>query len=140
MNLEDHLRTEDRTDHIKMQLHGRVPTASEAIRYFDDMAHGRLQYRQRGKGKRRRDGLSRSWYNGGVGVMKTQPPVKLITPVAMDLEQAKSRLRQMGQTTTTLKRRRKKKTVVKRAGNRTKKMVSKPKKQSLSKKYQDNFS
>jgi hypothetical protein len=77
-----------------MKLEGRVPTAQEAIAYFRDMAAGRLPKSGRG---RRNKPFTGSWYTSG---SRSHPPAKLVTPVAMDIAQAKSRLRLMGQKTT----------------------------------------
>lgn len=78
-----------------MRLEGRVPTVAEATQYFQDMAAGKLPKRQSGQGRSRR--LFGSWYNSAQG--QVQPPTTLVTPVAMDVEQAKSKLRQAGQST-----------------------------------------
>ncbi len=120
-----------------MRLLGRVPTAEEAVQYFADMAHGRLKKRQRGRGTRRR--LTGSWYNGGHGVMKRQPPIKLVTPVAMDIEQAESKLRKIGQMT---RKGRKVPKTMEAETVKKRKMTKAPKpKNNTPKKpgYQDNF-
>jgi hypothetical protein len=90
-----------------MLLQGRVPTASEAIQYFRDMAAGRLP--KRGKGRRRK-AFTGSWYTSR---SHPYPPAKLVTPVAMDIAQAKAKLRRIGQKVTLPKIKQKKKPQVK---------------------------
>ena len=76
-----------------MKLEGRVPSVAEATQYFKDMAAGKFPRKQSGEGRSRR--LFGSWYNSAQG--RVQPRTTLVTPVAMDVEQAKSKLRQSGQ-------------------------------------------
>lgn len=92
---------------MNMLLEGRVPTPQEAILFFKNMREGKLP-KPRPK-KRMKSSFTGNW---GSGVSRYQSPhpftgswgrhnlpcptVKLVTPVAMDLEQAKSKLRQMG--------------------------------------------
>jgi hypothetical protein len=73
-----------------MLLEGRVPTAQEAIAYFRDMAAGRLH--KSGRGKRHKP-FTGSWYTTSSG---SHPPAELVTPVAMDLAQARAKLRKIG--------------------------------------------
>lgn len=76
---------------VNMKLVGRVPKVEDAIQHFHDMAYGKLPKRQSGKGRKRK--LFGSWYDSGPSMMKTQPHTTLVTPVAMDVEQAKAKLR-----------------------------------------------
>jgi hypothetical protein len=93
-----------------MKLEGHVPTAEEAMKYFDDMAHGRLTKRMGGKGKKK--SLAGSWYtNRQYAKPASLPSVKLVTPVAMDLEQAKAKLQRMGQLPNKKVRKTKKKSI-----------------------------
>jgi hypothetical protein len=103
-----------------MKLEGRVPTAEEALKYFDDMVHGRLPKRMGGKGKKKR--LAGTWYTNRQYVKPASlPQVTLVTPVAMDLEQAKAKLQRMGQLP---KRKPSKKKSIKGAGLKKKKAQS----------------
>ena len=71
-----------------MRLQPEVPTAEDAVRHFQDMAHGRLPRR---KNRKRR--LFGGWGGDGPTYMKTT----LVTPTAMAMEQAKSQLRERGE-------------------------------------------
>jgi hypothetical protein len=73
-----------------MRLYGRVPTVEEATKHFQDMVLGKLPRRQSGQGRRR--SLFGSWYAGSS--RSTHPRTTLVTPVAADIEQARSKLRQ----------------------------------------------
>jgi hypothetical protein len=156
-----------------MLLEGRVPTAQEAIQYFKKMAAGQL-HRTRGKKKKQTrtstltgawGGGTRKYYeknplSGTWGVRnRPYPNVKLVTPVAMNVEQAKSKLRRLGQSVTGKKRKRptkgvkggnkpkKRKTVVIQGGGKRKRSQSKSrrggrqsKSQRGGRQYRDNFS
>ncbi len=71
-----------------MRLQPQLPSAQDAVRHFQDMAHGRLS-----KTISRKRKLFGGWGGGGPSLLKTT----LVTPTAMALEQAKSQLRQQGQ-------------------------------------------
>ena len=86
-----------------MRLLGQVPSVQDAIRHFKDMALGKLPKKQFGKERKK---LFGSWYDSGPSMMKRHPHTPLVTPVAMDLEQAESRLRRSGE----IKKKRKKST------------------------------
>jgi len=91
-----------------MLVEGRVPTAEEAIRYFKRMSEGKLPRQAPKKG--RRNTLTGTWgsgvgryypkhpLTGSWGIRNTpRPTVNLVTPVAMNVEQAKAKLRKIGQ-------------------------------------------
>lgn len=77
-----------------MRLLGEIPSVQDAIRHFKDMALGKLPKRQTGRGTKK---LFGSWYESAPSVMKKQPTTTLVTPIAMDVEQAKSKLRRSGE-------------------------------------------
>ena len=71
-----------------MRLKPQVPTAQDAVRHFQDMAHGRLP-----KSVSRKRKLFGGWGGSGPSLMKTT----LVTSTAQALEQAKSELKQKGE-------------------------------------------
>ena len=68
--------------------------------------------------------------------MKRQPPIKLVTPVAMDIEQAQSKLRKIGQMTRKGRKAPKAKVVNKRKPTKAPKSKNNTPKKP---RYQDNF-
>ena len=84
-----------------MRLEPQIPSAQDAVRHFQNMAHGQLP-----KTETRKRALYGSWGGGGPTVLRIstatkQPIVKttLVTPTAMALEQAKSQLMEAGEKT-----------------------------------------
>lgn len=127
---------------VNMRLQPQVPSAQDAIRHFQDMAHGRLPKRKTRPGK-----LYGGWGGSGPSLLKTT----LITPTAMAVEQAKSQLKRQGETLYTSKPKKerinkkktddgnnKKKQSTIKGRAQTKKSQSGKKPQGV-KKYQDNF-
>lgn len=86
-----------------MRLHPQVPSPQDAVRHFQDMAHGRLPKRTV---KRRK--LFGGWGGNGPSMLKTT----LVSPTAMAVEQAKSQIKRQGQSIP----RPRKKTIVLRRG------------------------
>ena len=80
-----------------MRVYGTIPDAAEVLRYYRDMAEGKLkQPTQRtdiGFGRQRKKLFERRGYSDAYR-MKNTPIVKLVTPVAMAAEQARAKLDQ----------------------------------------------
>lgn len=76
-----------------MKLTAKPPTVNVVIDHFEAMLAGKVQKKLVGRGRTR---LFGTWSDRG---HTTTQPIKLITPVAMDIEQAKSKIRRSKTTT-----------------------------------------
>lgn len=133
-------------------VHGRVPTAQESIRFFKNMSEGQLPRTVPTKRRRKATSLYGTWGSGAASYKNQRPlsgtwgvanraHVKLVTPVAMDVEQARSKLRRIGQST---RKPRRKVTKKRLKGKGVKRSAAKKKTQSKSRRtkrrtYADNF-